>query len=265
MDHEELADILAAHGGTDRDYLKHHFPRFKHTLDEFLRGWPPSRGARVLDVGAHWLHQSLLWRRAGFSLTAVDLPVTLDMQSVQSLAAAEGIQLIKESNLAEGAALATLPDDGFDVVLMAETIEHLTFNPVAMWRQVYRVLRPGGRIVVTTPNYYALRGRAWNWPRFRQGFGGGIDVHEILHTMTYGHHWKEYALRELIYYFCVLSEDFNCVKALHVEEYAPGYMAKPATWMSRQLERRIPLLRPNLHVEIEIRHKQSGIRVAPGW
>lgn len=265
MDYAEVARVLAAHGGTDLDYLKHHYGRFKHTLDEFLRDWPPSRGAKVLDLGAHWLHQSLLWRRAGFAVTAVDLPVTLELDSVRSLASAEGIGVVIEHDLAQSACLASLPEGSFDVVLMAEIIEHLTFNPVAMWRQIYRILRPGGRIVVTTPNYYAWRGRAWSWKRFREGLGGGISASEILSTMTHGHHWKEYALRELIYYFCLLSDDFNCVKALHVEEYAPGYLATPANGLTRVLERHVPILRPNLHLEIEVARKRSGVTLTPSW
>ena len=42
------------------------------------------------------------------------------------------------------------PDSSFDNVTMLAVIEHME-NPVAIVREVHRVLRPGGRFVVTTP------------------------------------------------------------------------------------------------------------------
>lgn len=44
-----------------------------------------------------------------------------------------------------------LPDDYADVVTAVETIEHLE-NPRAFLRELRRITRPGGVIVVTTPN-----------------------------------------------------------------------------------------------------------------
>ncbi len=44
-----------------------------------------------------------------------------------------------------------LDDNAVDIVVSAETIEHLE-NPRAFVRELTRVLRPGGLLVVTTPN-----------------------------------------------------------------------------------------------------------------
>jgi 2-polyprenyl-3-methyl-5-hydroxy-6-metoxy-1,4-benzoquinol methylase len=48
-----------------------------------------------------------------------------------------------------------LPDGGADVVTAVETIEHLE-NPRAFLRELVRLTRPGGWVVVTTPNQLSL-------------------------------------------------------------------------------------------------------------
>lgn len=43
------------------------------------------------------------------------------------------------------------PDNSFDFVIMFQVIEHIG-NDRAMIAEIHRVLRPGGRLIVTTPN-----------------------------------------------------------------------------------------------------------------
>ena len=58
------------------------------------------------------------------------------------------------------------PDASFDVVVSVEGIEHLE-NRFGFLRAVHRLLRPGGLLVITTPNIVSLRSRV----RF---FGSGF-------------------------------------------------------------------------------------------
>jgi len=58
------------------------------------------------------------------------------------------------------------PDASFDVVVSVEGIEHLE-NRFGFLREVHRLLRPGGLLVITTPNIVSLRSRV----RF---FGSGF-------------------------------------------------------------------------------------------
>ena len=257
--------IFAEHGETDDDYLAHHWLRFVKTKEEIEATRPLPSGASVLDIGAHWLHQAMLYARDGCRVTALDLPITMTFASVVQAAEANGIRLLANEDLEHPSALSHIPDNEFDLILFTEIIEHITFNPVAMWREVYRVLKPGGRIVVTTPNFYAFRGRFWNLKRLRERFGGGLEVSEILNMNTYAHHWKEYSLRELVYYFCMLSPDFNCIKTAYLMEYSDDYLAKRANRLQLLMEDRLRILRPSLHLEVEVTDKHAGITAQPHW
>lgn len=53
---------------------------------------------------------------------------------------------------------AQLPDGHFDVICIAEVVEHLP-NPADYLRASYRLLRPGGLLYVTTPNGRSLTAR----------------------------------------------------------------------------------------------------------
>lgn len=47
-------------------------------------------------------------------------------------------------------------DGSFDVIVAAEVIEHLE-NPRAICRELFRLLRPGGHVLITTPNNESWR------------------------------------------------------------------------------------------------------------
>ena len=257
--------LLAAHGGSDLAYLRQHWRRFVVTKARVETSQALPAGAVVLDIGAHWLQQAALYALAGQRVLAMDLPATLAATEVRSLAAALAIELLTESNLEQATALRALPEDSVDLVLCTEVIEHLAFNPVALWRGIYRVLKPGGRIVLTTPNYYALRGRAWGFWRFFSGRGGGLSVTSLLGQQSLSHHWKEYSAWELRRYFTLLSSDFRLRQLAYLQEHAPLAMSGLAGRLARGCEALVPPLRPNLYLEIELTEKRQGIAIEPTW
>jgi hypothetical protein len=84
------------------------------------------------------------------------------------------------------------PDAAFDVVLFSELIEHLGVNPVRTLSEIHRVLRPGGALVVTTPNALSLE-RLTTWLR---GGSQMVDRYSLLFGYG-GRHNREYHPREL--------------------------------------------------------------------
>ncbi len=62
-------------------------------------------------------------------------------------------------------------DDFFDVVVFSEVVEHL-FNTDHAIREIYRVLKKGGYLIITTPNIAALNRRL----KLFLGLNPGIDL-----------------------------------------------------------------------------------------
>ncbi len=52
------------------------------------------------------------------------------------------------------------PDGHYSTVLCCELIEHLTEDPMHMMSEINRILKPGGHLVLTTPNIASLHGIA---------------------------------------------------------------------------------------------------------
>ncbi len=255
--------LFDEHGGTDKKYLEQHFLRFQNTYLRFISSWDQSGTQTVVDIGAHWLHQALIYSLAGFQVEAFNLNTTFKKEKVQSLAKAYNIKLTVAEDLQWGECFQNIPESSVDLVLFTEIIEHLAFNPVALWESIYRIMKPGGRIVVTTPNYYSLTGRSWDLKRFLKGSGGGVSVEEVLMRNTYGHHWKEFSMKEITQYFLLLSPDFSCVKSEYTDDR--NHWNKTGRAWKEFLINHLDFLKPNLHVEVELTRKDRGISVKPAW
>jgi len=106
------------------------------------------QGHRVLDLGCrtgalarHYL--------AGNTIVGVD---------VDREALAEAAKLGIETHFADLDEPLPFPDASFDVVVVAEILEHLQF-PARLVGEAARVLRPGGKLVGSVPNGYRLKSR----------------------------------------------------------------------------------------------------------
>jgi SAM-dependent methyltransferase len=82
------------------------------------------------------------------------------------------------------------PKDTFDVVLFCEIIEHLQNDPAAVLREIHRVLKRGGTLVLTTPNVSRLENVA--------RMVSGANIYDPYSGYgPYGRHNREYNKHEL--------------------------------------------------------------------
>ncbi len=114
-------------------------------------------GRRVLDIGSAWGFNVMALNRLGFEAVGVD--IVPDQFAVgKRIAEHNGIPFD-----VAGADACALPfrDAHFDHITLVETFEHIFAEdrPRAM-AECFRVLKPGGRIVLSTPNHASLVERA---------------------------------------------------------------------------------------------------------
>jgi 2-polyprenyl-3-methyl-5-hydroxy-6-metoxy-1,4-benzoquinol methylase len=258
--------IFLKYGDPGEKYLLNSYSRFCITKNLILRNWDDNRRGKILDIGAHWLHNCLLYALDGFSVTAADLKCLGDMDrnpTVTGVAQEFNISTISYEDLSNPIELNELPENSFDLILFTEILEHITFNPVNMWKTLHRLLSPDGKIIITTPNYFYINDTIKGLLRFMRGNSARLTPAEILEMHTYGHHWKVYSAKDICDYFTILSPDF---KINRLEYFNCRPVKKSLPWkLKAQLERIFPPCRENLYVEVSLREKNHGIVAQPHW
>lgn len=116
----------------------------------------------LLDVGCGGGRFLKRMQKRGWEVEGSDF----DEQATKKVTARYGIKT-HVGDLAQCA----LPEHSFDVITMSQTIEHL-YTPEATLRECLRLLKPGGLLVMTTPNVssvaaseFGIHWRGWEAPR----------------------------------------------------------------------------------------------------
>lgn len=105
---------------------------------------PLSKGRKALDAAAGNGYMSAWLLRQGFDVTPLDI--------------APADCRVAPCRYSDFNKRLEVDDDAFDLVVSIETIEHLE-NPFLFVRELGRVTRPGGLVIITTPNVHAIRSR----------------------------------------------------------------------------------------------------------
>lgn len=142
----------------------------------------------ILELGAAPFHMTYCLQNLGLPYTAVDIYPERGKHFMHNH---------KLHVLQHDIEQASLPfeDHSFSYVMLNEVFEHLRINPIFTLKEIRRVLKPGGLLVLTTPNLYSLG----NILRFLIGKGIGSPYREFQKLERLGHmgHIREYSTRDV--------------------------------------------------------------------
>lgn len=189
-----------------------------------------AKQARILELGAYPFFVTRALMSVGFAVQTVDHPAPQVGDLAQRLAVASASCDIEREGL-------PFADGTFDEVMFNEVFEHLRIDLLFTVGELLRVLKPGGRLWLSTPNVRSIRG-LYNFLLKKQAWsrvGGGLfEQWNHLHTQGWMGHVREYTSTEVA--------DFLRATGFSVEHIVyRGRWSNPA---ARALSGLFPSLRP---------------------
>jgi SAM-dependent methyltransferase len=109
-----------------------------------------TKGGRMLDVGAGFKPYSVVYSKYFEQCVSVDVPDQHYRAPVDYHAPAHDMPF---------------EDESFDCLICTEVLEHVP-DPFAVLRELFRILKPGGRVFLTTPFMVPLHMAPWDFFRY---------------------------------------------------------------------------------------------------
>jgi 2-polyprenyl-3-methyl-5-hydroxy-6-metoxy-1,4-benzoquinol methylase len=122
----------------DREYFLIHEARYKRILRE-IREIGDGKKLKILDIGCYPYHLGAALEKLGHEVWGISSPH-------------EPIKNKRVAILNIETDPFPYKDNTFDLVLCSEVVEHLPQSPLPALKEMYRVAKPGGHLLLTTPN-----------------------------------------------------------------------------------------------------------------
>jgi len=147
----QAVDFVVAYEGLAQDPYGDCFAYSRHRLTAALQRYLPERGdgLRLLDVGCGTGHHLAALRARGFDVTGVDASEAMLEHARRNNPGAD-------VRLGDVEALP-LPDRQFDIAICIEVLRYLP-SCEACLREAWRVLKPGGALLVTAAPLFNANG-----------------------------------------------------------------------------------------------------------
>jgi SAM-dependent methyltransferase len=187
---EQIEADEASLGSWFAQYQKQHRNRLAADLQ--LVGQFAQPAARVLEYGAVPLLMTAALKERGYQVSALDLAPERFSKSIAAL----GLD-VKRCNVETEP--VPFDDQTFDLILFNELFEHLRIDPIFTLEEAHRVLAPGGRLLLSTPNLRSFRGLR-NLILHNQGHASSAGIYrqyEKLRSLGHMGHVREYTTLEV--------------------------------------------------------------------
>lgn len=166
---------------------------------------------QILELGSYHLHLLSMLKLAGYeNLYGLDLPSLVDKELIRERAQNLGITNSTYTMNEIGKPIKIpYEEDQFDVIICLEMLEHLTFNPIRFWQEIFRISSDRCILFIATPNAMSFIKWLSRIKKLVLRNSYGISLDEIFVKITSGHHWKEYSPGEMKRYFIKLDNIFR--------------------------------------------------------
>ena len=178
-----------------RDYLDTHRTRLVRTLEITPAGGP---GDRILEMGAYLQVTPALHNKLGYGEVRGCYYGPTGRIDHRTVTSADGETFTCEIDHFDAEKdRFPYPDEHFSTVLCCELIEHLFEDPMHLMSEINRILKPGGHLVLTTPNVAALRGISAILLGYHPGFFHAYIKPAAESGEVDARHNREYTAREV--------------------------------------------------------------------
>lgn len=173
------------------NYVKTSKFRISQDLDIVKRNF--TKDHHILEVGSIPLLFTVALSKTGYMVTGCDISPERYSSTIKNM----NLQIIKcdiEKN--------KLPSNNssYDAVIFNEIFEHLRINLIFTLSELFRVLKPGGKLILSTPNLRSLKG-IYNFLFKGISYSRAGDIfteYEKLERLGHMGHVREYTSTEVI-------------------------------------------------------------------
>jgi len=180
--------------GPGSHYAATHIDRLTRTLELTPPGGPEDR---VLEMGSYVQITPALKSKLGYGEVCACYFGRLGEKSHKRVRSLDGAEFECTVDLFDAETdTFPYPDEYFSTVLCCELIEHLRSDPMHTLAEINRVLKPGGRLLLTTPNIVSFRAVAAILLSYHPGFFQAY-IRPDAEGRSEARHSREYAPMEV--------------------------------------------------------------------
>jgi len=221
----------AARDAESTTYAETHITRLERTLNITPPGEPEDR---VLEMGAYMQMTPALRGKLGYGEVRGCYYGTAGQVDHREVTSSSGEVFRCEVDLFDAEKDSfPYPDGHFATVLCCELLEHLPTDPMFMMAEINRILKPGGHVVMTTPNVASMRALRAILDGYHPGFFPAYIRPAEPGAEVEARHAREYTPREM---HNLLVDSGFAVERLETGEF----LDKPRPeerWIGHMLER----------------------------